>query len=83
MGLEATALSAPCTILPMLCPVPLLTDLGKDPWKLTWIGLLPSAICSKRPSKASMLDLIWVSSVLMVCSSLLFTESGGKYKDVN
>ena len=24
-----------------------------------------------------MLDLIWVSSVLMVCSSLLFTESGG------
>lgn len=24
----------------MLCPVPLLTDLGKDPWKLTWIGLL-------------------------------------------
>lgn len=30
-----------------------------------------------------MLDLIWVSSVLMVCSSLLFTESGGKYRDVN
>ena len=34
------SLSAPCTVLPTLCPVPLATDLGRDPWKLTWIGLL-------------------------------------------
>lgn len=39
MALTATApLSALRTVLPTLCPM--LTELGKDPWKLTWVGLL-------------------------------------------
>lgn len=32
--------SALCADLPALCPVPLVPELGKDPWKLTWVGLL-------------------------------------------
>ena len=40
MGSEATAPSLPRAPSSPSCPVTLLTDLGKDPWKLTWIGLL-------------------------------------------
>lgn len=53
-------------------------SVAAEPFHLPASAFCCFSIFSRRPSKESILVLIWVSSFLMVCNSSDFTGKGGK-----